>query len=297
MRVFVTGASGFVGSAVVAELIAAGHHVVGLVRSEAGAAAVEAAGAEVLRGSLEDIESLRKGTVNADGVVHTAFNHDFTRFAENCELDRRAIAAIGDALAGSERPLLVTSGLASVAKGRAATEDDAAVPHSDAYPRVSEATALSLIERGVRASVVRLPPSVHGDGDHAFVPRLIAVAREKGVAAYVGDGANHWPAVHRLDAARAYRLALERGVGGVRYHVVAEEGVRLKDIAEVIARRLNVPLVSKSPEQAMAYFGWMGAFTAMDVTATSQWTREALGWQPERVGLIEDLEKGTYFKG
>lgn len=292
MRVFLTGATGFVGSAIVRELITSGHQVLGLARSDTGAETLASMGAEVHRGSLENPESLRDGARKVDAVIHTAFNHDFSRFAENCTDDRRAIEAIGAVLEGSRRPMLVTAGLALLAPGRIATEADKASPD---FPRVSETAASAVASRGVRVSAVRLAPSTHGAGDHGFVPHLIGLAREKGVAAYIGDGNNRWPGVHRLDAARLYRLALEQGVESGPYHAVDDEGVSFKAIAEVIGRRLGVPVVSKTPEEASGHFGWFARFAGMDIPSSSARTRSALGWKPEQPGLIADLDQSHYF--
>jgi nucleoside-diphosphate-sugar epimerase len=293
MRVFVTGATGFIGSAIVRELLDAGHQVLGLARSDAAAASLAAAGAEVHRGSLEDFESLAAGARACGGVIHTAFIHDFSNYAPAAEKDRRAIQTLGTTLAGSDRPFIVTSGTLLVQRqGPLATEEEAPNP---SFPRKSEEAALAVAARGVRVAVVRLPPSVHGDGDHGFVPALIAIARQKGVSAYVGDGFNRWPAVHRLDAAHLYRLVLEKGSAGAKYHGVADEGVPFRDIAGVIGRRLNVPVVARSPQEAADHFGWLAHFVGIDCPASSAQTQERLGWRPTQPGLIPDLDRPSYF--
>jgi nucleoside-diphosphate-sugar epimerase len=294
MRVFLTGASGFIGSAIVRELIDAGHQVLGLARSDAAAQSLVAAGVSVHRGSLEEVESLRTGAAAADGVIHTAFIHDFSNYGPAAEADRCAIEALGSALAGSDRALIVTSGtLLAQRQGPIATEEDV---HNPNFPRKSEDAALDLAAHGVRASVLRLPPSVHGNGDHGFVPNLINIAREKGVSAFIGDGLNRWPAVHRLDAAHLYRLVLEKGGAGTTYHGVADEGVPTREIAEAIGRGLNVPVVSKSHEAAVNHFGWIARFFAIDGPASSALTQERLGWRPVQPGMIADLNAEHYFK-
>jgi nucleoside-diphosphate-sugar epimerase len=295
MRIFVTGATGFIGSAIVPELINAGHQVLGLTRSEAGAQSLLAAGAEVHRGNLEDLESLRSGAAKSDSVIHTAFNHDFSTFAANCELDRKAIEAMGDVLAGSDRPLLITSGtgMGTAAPGQLATEGHVNFSHPN--PRVaSELAGVSVAERGVNVSVVRLP-QVHDTVKQGLITYAVSLAREKGVSAYIGEGLNRWPAAHVLDVARLYRLALEKHEAGSRYHAVAEEGVPMREIAEVVGRGLKVPVVSLTPEEAPAHFGWLAMFAGYDMPASSALTQERLGWHPTGPRLIADLEQMRYF--
>jgi len=296
MRVFVTGATGFIGSAVVQDLLAGGHQVVGLARSDKSAEALTALGVEVHRGSLQDPDSLRSGAAGADGVIHTAYIHDFSPTANPAaaaQADGDAIAALGDALAGTGKPLVVAAGLPAVA-GRAVTEEDA-VEENPAWPRVSERAVLAFADRGVRASVVRMPPSVHGAGDYAFVPALIGIARQQGLSAYVGDGANTWPAVHRLDAAHLFRLAVESAPAGARLNGVGDQGVPFRDIAAVIGKHLDVPVKSITAEEAPANFGTFALFAQLNAQASSTGTQRLLGWEPVHPGLIADLDEGHYF--
>ncbi|WP_437797084.1 SDR family oxidoreductase [Sorangium sp. So ce693] len=292
MRIFLTGASGFIGSSIVPELARAGHRVVGLARSDASAERLAAAGVDVHRGSLTDLDSLRRGAAACDGVIHCAFSHDdFTDYAGNCEKDRGAIEALGGALAGSGRPLVIASGIARFAPGRVASEDEAPDASAGGLRAASEQLALSFASRGVRVSSLRLPPSVHDDGDHGFVPMLIEIARKTGRSGYVGGGENRWPAVHRLDAARLFVLALEKAPAGARLHAIGDEGIPTRDIAGVIGRKLGVPVESVPKE----HFGWLGGFFALDTPASSALTQARFGWKPEKAGLLADLEHGTYF--
>jgi nucleoside-diphosphate-sugar epimerase len=294
MRIFLTGATGFIGSALVPELIEAGHQVTGMTRSDAGAQALGAAGAEVHRGTLEDTDSLRSGAAKADAVIHLAFDHDFSHFVENCEKDKRAIAALGSALAGSDRPLLVTSGtgVGSRDDGQPATEDVFNITHPN--PRIgSEMACNALLEAGINVSVMRLP-QVHNPYRQGLVTPLIQIARDKGVCAYVEDGRNRWPAGHLSDVVRLYRLAIEKGERGARYHAVGEEGVSAREIAEALGRGLKVPVVSIAREEAQAHFGWMAMFAALDLPASSAQTQARLGWQPIGPTLISDLNEARY---
>jgi nucleoside-diphosphate-sugar epimerase len=296
MRVFMTGASGFVGSATTKALLRAGHAVRGLARSEESAAKLERLGATAVRGALDDLDLLAAEAGAAEGVIHCGFIHDFANFAASAAVDKVAIETLGAALTGSGKPFIATSGTAALRSGRVGTEDDLPDPGFARHlPRVSEVTALAFAGKGFKAMVVRLPPSVHGDHDHGFVPRLIEIAREKGSAAMIGDGANRWAAVHVGDAAEVYRLALEKGVDGARYHAIGDQGVAFRDIATVIGRKLGLPLVSLSRDAAPAQFGWLANFAAMDVPASGRLTEERLGSHPVGPGLIADMETGTYF--
>jgi len=297
MRVFVTGASGWIGSAVVLELLDAGHHVVGLARSDASAAAIEAAGADVRRGGLDDLDSLRSGAAEADAVVHLAFNHDFSDYQGAGRTERAAIETLAGELEGSDRPFLFASGVALLAPGRLATERDVSPYDGPDAPRGgAEPLALSYAERGVRPVSLRFAPTVHGDGDHGFTAALVDIARRTGVAGYIGDGANRWPAVHRLDAAHLVRLALDGAPAGSVVHAVGEEGVPARDIAAAIGAGLDLPVVSVSPEDAPEHFGWLARFFGVDVPASSAITQELLGWTPTRPGLLDDLAAGYYFR-
>ncbi len=299
MRVFVTGASGWIGSAVVPELMAAGHRVVGLARSETSAAALEAAGAEVYHGSLDELDSLKSAAEASDGVIHLAFKHDLVysgQMAAAAEADRRAIETFGEVLAGSDRPLVIASGVLGITPGHVASELDGHGPEAGESPRHTNAElVLGMAAQGVRSSIVRLSPTVHGDGDNGFIAIVVGIAREKGVSGYVGDGLNRWPGVHRLDAARLFRLALEKAPAGSTLHGVAEEGIAFRDIAEVIGRQLGASAVSIPSDDAPEHFGALAGFLALDGAASNTLTRELVGWEPREVGLIEDLELGHYF--
>jgi nucleoside-diphosphate-sugar epimerase len=305
MRVFVTGASGWIGSAVVPLLISAGHEIIGLARSDASAAALTAAGAQVQPGTIDDLDTLRKAAATSDGVIHLAFQHDLAfsgGFQAAADADRRAVETFGEVLAGSGRPLVIASGTLMLAPGRVATERDGRDPgsaeHLSGGPRTRATTALltlSLASRGVRSSVLRLPPTVHGEKDHGFMATLVSIARDTGVSGYIGDGANRWPAVHRLDAAHLFRLAIEQAPPGSALHAVADQGVPIRDIAEVIGRHLNLPVASIPPEQAGEHFTWLAPFLGADAPASSALTRELLGWQPAQPSLLDDLGKGHYF--
>ena len=306
MRIFVTGASGWIGAAIVPRLVDSGHQVVALARSDAAATVVADSGAQVQRGSLDDLDVLREATAGSDGVIHAAFKHDLAfsgDFQGAATADRRAVEAIGEVLAGSDRPFVIASGTLGLSPGRVATERDGhdldAAEHYPAGPRTRMATAehvLGLAHRGVRSSIVRLAPTVHGDGDHGFVATLVAIARNKGVSGYIGDGANRWPGVHRFDAAELFCLAVTDAPAGSTLHGIAEEGVPIREVAEVIGRHLDLPVASISPDAAAEHFSWLAGFIGADSPASNTLTRELLGWEPTHPGLIEDLDQGHYFR-
>jgi nucleoside-diphosphate-sugar epimerase len=306
MRIFITGGSGWIGSAVIPELRNAGHEVVGLARSESSAEALVAAGVAIRRGGLDDLDLLHSAAADSDGVIHLAFKHELAfsgDFEGAAKADRRAVEAFGEALAGSDRPLVIASGTLGVSPGRLATEqdghDEEAAAAFGAGPTLRRATAeftLALAPLGVRSSVLRLPPTVHGDGDHGFMATLVAIARDRGVSGYIGDGGNRWPAVHRLDAAHLYRLAVEGAPAGSTLHAVADEGIPVREIAETIGHQLNLPVAAVSPGDAAEHFSWLAGFLGIDGPASSAYTRELLGWEPTEPRLIDDLEQGHYFK-
>ena len=295
MRLFITGATGFIGTAVVSEFLTAGYEVLGLARSQAARDLLKSRGAEAHAGELSDLESLAAGAKACDGVIHLAFIHDFSTYLANAEVDRRALEAMAGAMEGTGKPLVVTSGTAVLKPGQIGTERDTPENEGLGSIRAASEQVLAAAERGVRVCAVRLPPSVHGAGDHAFVPAMIETARRQGFSAYIGDGANRWPAVHRLDAAHLFRLALEKATPGSRLHGVAEEGIPVRDIAETIAQGLGIPLRSISADEAAAHFGWLAAFAAIDLPISSTLTQTSLGWHPQQPGLLEDMRENGYF--
>jgi nucleoside-diphosphate-sugar epimerase len=296
MRVFVTGASGFVGSAIVKELVGAGHQVLGLARSDSSAERIIKAGAQVHRADLDDLARVQQGAASCEAVIHTAFNHDFSQYKANCEADRRVVEALGTVLAGSDHPLIITSGIGLLNYGRVVTEDDVLTAGSDVIPRAaSEEAATAAAAKGAKVYIVRLPPTVHGEGDHGFVPIIINMAKQNGESAYIGEGNNRWPAVHRLDAAVLYRLIAERRPSQKVYNAVAEEGIAFRDFAEAIGQGLQLPVVSKSGNAAEAHFNWFTHFASLDCPASSAKTRKSLDWHPAQAGLLEDLAAGIYF--
>lgn len=295
MRLFITGATGFIGTAVVSEFLTAGYEVLGLARSQAARDLLKSWGAEAHAGELSDLESLAAGAKACDGVIHLAFIHDFSTYLANAEVDRRALEAMAGAMEGTGKPLVVTSSAAVLKPGQIGTERDAPENEGLGSIRAASEQVLAAAERGVRVCAVRLPPSVHGAGDHAFVPAMIETARRQGFSAYIGEGANRWPAVHRLDAAHLFRLALEKATPGSRLHGVAEEGIPVRDIAETIAQGLGIPLRSISADEAAAHFGWLAAFAAIDLPISSTLTQTSLGWHPQQPGLLEDMRENGYF--